>query len=67
MECILERDEDEEENLQIFGKVLVLHGEINGALKPLGPRIDDLAGETIERLLDVQILHRIVQIVISEP
>jgi len=45
----------------------VLHGEIHGALEPLIPRIHDLAGEAGKRLLDVQILHRIVQIVETKP
>lgn len=52
-------------NLQIFGQVLVLHGEIHSALDALVPGVDDLAGEARKRFLDVYIVHWIVQIVVS--
>lgn len=54
-------------NLQILGQVLVLHGQVQGALQPLIPCIQDLPRQPHQRLLDVEILHWIEQIILSKP
>lgn len=47
------------EYLEIFGKVLVLHRKVHCALQPLIPGIDDLSWETIQRLLNIMLGHRV--------
>lgn len=54
-------------NLKIFREVLVLHGEVHGALETLVTRVHYLSGQTFQSLLDIQIVVGIVQIVVSKP
>jgi hypothetical protein len=44
----------------------VLHGEVHGALEALDAGVDHLPGQPRERLLDVQIEVRVVQIVVPQ-
>jgi hypothetical protein len=44
----------------------VLHGEVHGALEALDAGINHLPGQPRERLLDVQIEVRVVQIVVPQ-
>lgn len=55
------------ENLKVFGEVLVLHGEVHGALETLVTRVHNLPGQPIQSLLDIQIVVGVVQIVVSKP
>lgn len=48
------------EYLEIFRKILVLHGEVQGALEALIPCIHDLPREPIQRFLDIHIEHRVI-------
>jgi len=45
----------------------VLHGKVDGAFETRVARVHHFLGEAIERLLDIEIVVRIVQIVVSEP
>ena len=45
----------------------MLHGEVHGALEALVARVHDLPRQPIQRLLHVQIVVRVVQIVVSQP
>lgn len=54
-------------NLKISREVLVLHGEVHSAFETLVTRVHYLSGQTIQSLLDVQIVVGIVQIVVSKP
>jgi hypothetical protein len=55
------------ENLKVIGEVLVLHGEVHGALETLVARVHNLPGQAIQSLLNIQILVRVEQIVVSKP
>lgn len=45
----------------------MLHGEVHGALEALVAGVDNLPGQPPERLLDVQLKVRVVQIVVPQP
>jgi hypothetical protein len=45
------------------GEILMLHGEVHGALEVLDAGVDHLPGKSRKCLLDVQIEVRVVQIV----
>lgn len=57
----------ERTNLKIFRKVKMLHREVHGALETLVASIDDLPGKAAQSLLDVQIIIRVKEIVVSKP
>jgi len=45
----------------------VLHGEVHGALEALDAGVDHLPRQPPERLLDVQVEVRVVQVVVPQP
>lgn len=45
----------------------MLHGEVHGALEALDAGVDDLPRQPPERLLDVQVEVRVVQVVVPQP
>jgi len=45
----------------------MLHGEVHGALEALDAGVDHLPRQPPERLLDVQVEVRVVQVVVPEP
>jgi hypothetical protein len=53
-------------DLKVLGEVLVLHGEVHGALEALDAGVNHLRGQPPERLLDVQLEVRVVQVVIPQ-
>lgn len=54
-------------NLKIRGEVLVLHGEVHGALETRVASIHHLLREPIQSFLHIYVVVRIVQIFIAEP
>ena len=54
-------------HLKMVGEVLVLHGEVHGALETLVTSVHNLPRQTTQSLLYVQIVVGIVQIVVSKP
>ncbi|MCA2146136.1 hypothetical protein LDJ78_24815, partial [Citrobacter portucalensis] len=53
--------------LKIFRKVLVFHGKVHGTLETLVTSVDDLFRQPPQRLLNVQIVVRIVEIIVPQP
>jgi len=53
--------------LEVVGEVLVLHGEVHGPLQALVARVHHLPRQARQRLLDVQVVVRVVQVVVPEP
>ena len=45
----------------------MLHGEVHGALEALDTGVDHLPRQPPERLLDVQVEVRVVQVVVPQP
>lgn len=45
----------------------MLHGEVHGPLQPLVTGVHHLPRQPRQRLLDVQVVVRVVQVVVSEP
>ena len=54
-------------HLDVVGEVLMLHGEVHGALEALVAGVDHLPREPRQRLLDVQVVVRVVQVVVPKP
>jgi len=53
--------------LDVVGEVLVLHGEVHGPLQALVAGVHHLPRQPRQRLLDVQVVVRVVQVVVPEP
>lgn len=54
-------------DLDVVGEVLVLHGEVHGPLQALVAGVHHLPRQPRQRLLDVQVMVRVVQVVVPEP
>jgi hypothetical protein len=54
-------------NLGIGGEVLVLHGEVHGALEALVAGVHHLPRQPRQGLLDVEVVVGVVQVVVPEP
>lgn len=54
-------------DLDVVGEVLVLHGEVHGPLQALVAGVHHLSRQPRQRLLDVQVMVRVVQVVVPEP
>lgn len=54
------------ENLKVLCEVIVLHGEVHGALDSLIAGVHYLPGQPIQGLLYIQIVVGVIQIVISK-
>jgi len=54
-------------DLDVVGEVLVLHGEVHGPLQALVAGVHHLPRQPRQRLLDVQVVVRVVQVVVPEP
>jgi hypothetical protein len=54
-------------HLDVLGEVLVLHGEVHGALEARVAGVHHLPRQPRQRLPDVQVVVRVVQVIVPEP